>query len=396
MHPERKPEYLACLALRHSPGLGARTWKRILTAYPSVRDAVDHAAEWIDRRLVRPQQGRAFLSGLWREKAEQEAEAALRRRMGVVLWSDPEYPDILRQIPDPPLLLYVHGDPTLLHSPGLAVVGSRRCSRYGLDAARRISRDVSRAGICIISGFAAGIDRQAHVAGLEEVGASIAVLGTGLDLVYPAANRDLWDRLGKKGLILTEFPPGTRPDARNFPHRNRIISGLALGVLVIEAAVRSGSLITATAALEQGREVFALPGPVHMETYAGCHHLIKQGAVLVQTAQDIIRELQPLLASEVSPAPGRQRHRVKSLQAQALSTPMPQADPGPPAPGQRWPDLEGDDLRLAEALHGRDRVHIDTLCACLDREASEVSRRLLLLEMRAIVTRLPGMYYQLQ
>jgi len=386
MNPERKPEYLACLALRHSPGLGARTWKRILTAYPGVRNAVDHAGEWIDRKLVSPQQGRAFLSGLWREKADQEADAALRRRIGVVLWSDSEYPDILRQIPDPPLLLYVLGDVSLLSSPGLAVVGSRRCSRYGLDAARCISRDMSRAGISIISGFAAGIDRQAHVAGLEEVGSSIAVLGTGLDLVYPAANRDLWDRLSKKGLILTEFSPGTRPDARNFPHRNRIISGLALGVLVIEAAVRSGSLITAAAALEQGREVFALPGPVHMETYAGCHHLIKQGAVLVQTAQDILRELQPLLASEVSSA-----SRQQARQAQ----PSP-ARPELLAPGQRWPDLGGDDLRLLEALHGRDRVHIDTLCACLDREASEVSRRLLLLELRAIVTRLPGMYYQLQ
>lgn len=384
MTPERKPEYLASLALRHTPGLGARTWKRILTAYPSVQSAVDHAAEWIDRKLVSPGQGQAFLAGLWREKAKQEAEAALRRRMGVVLWSDSEYPENLRQIPDPPLLLYVLGDVSLLNAPSLAVVGSRRCSRYGLDAARLISLDLSRAGICIISGFAAGIDRQAHLAGLEEVGSSLAVLGTGLDLVYPAMNRDLWSRLSDKGLILTEFSPGTRPDARNFPHRNRIISGLALGVLVIEAAVRSGSLITATAALEQGREVFALPGPVHLETYAGCHHLIKQGAVLVQSAQEIISELQPslsLLAAEISPA-----SRPETAQAK----------PSLLAPGQRWPDLKGEDLRLLEALHGRDRVHIDTLCACLDQEASEVSRRLLLLEMRTIVTRLPGMYYQLQ
>lgn len=382
MDPERKQEYLACLALRHSPGLGPRTWKKILLAYPSAQSAVDSASEWVFRKLASQLQVREFQSGVWREKAEQEARAALERRMEVLLWFDPAYPEALRQIPGPPAYLYVQGDVSLLASPGLAVVGSRRCSRYGLDAARKISKDISLAGICIVSGFAAGIDRQAHLAALEEVGSSIAVLGTGLDLVYPAVNKDVWLRLRDKGLLLTEFAPGTKPDARNFPHRNRIISGLALGVLVIEAAVRSGSLITATAALEQGREVFALPGPVNLESYEGCHRLIRQGAILVQSAQDILNELRPLLASGVMFGP---------LQAAPL-----QPRTGLLAPKERWPDLNGDDLRLADALHGQSRVHIDTLCNVLEREAGEVSRRLLVLEMRSIVTQCPGMYYQLQ
>ena len=379
MESERRQEYLACLGLRHCPGLGARTWKRILLSYPSVANAVENPQEWVFRKLAGLKQVQAFQVGAWRVGAEQEAAAALEYGMDVLLWSDPAYPELLRHIPDPPLFLYVLGDTGLMAAPGLAVVGSRRCSRYGLDAARTISRDLSRAGVCVVSGFAVGIDRQAHLAALDEAGSSIAVLGTGLDLIYPAVNRDLWVHLRERGLIVTEFPPGTRPEARNFPHRNRIISGLALGVLVIEAALRSGSLITVNAALEQGREVFALPGPVNLETYEGCHHLIKQGASLVQSAEDILRELRPLLAPGViTRAPDRDIGAGSCL------------------PEERWPDLCRDDLRLVGLLQGRDRVHIDSLCAALDQEPEEVSRRLVVLEMRAIVTQMPGMYYQLQ
>ncbi len=381
MDSERSREYQACLALRHTPGVGARTWKKILRFFPTVQGAVADPRRWVRLGVAGTAQVQAFKSGLWQEPAAQETRMARMRRMNVLLWSDPEYPETLRQIPSPPLYLYYLGDPTLLAGPGLAVVGSRQCSRYGLDAARSISRDVSRAGICIVSGFAAGIDRQAHMAALEEIGSSIAVLGTGLDLVYPAVNKDLWLRLRDKGLIITEFPPGTKPDARNFPHRNRIISGLALGVLVIEAAVRSGSLITASAALEQGREVFALPGPVHMETYSGCHHLIRQGATLVQSAQDILRELQPQLDAGM-------------VANQARTDPP--IDESKTVASVHRPKLGGDDARLVAVLQGRDRVHIDALCAALGRDAGEVSRRLLVLEMQAIVTQLPGMYYQLQ
>lgn len=380
MDPERRREYEACLALRHTPGLGARTWKKILEHFPSARDAAADPREWVRLGAASPNQAQAFRAGLWQEQASCESRMARKRLMNVLLWSDPEYPEALRQIPGPPVCLYYLGDLTLLTGPALAVVGSRQCSRYGLDAARSISREVSRAGICIVSGFAAGIDRQAHLAALEEIGSSVAVLGTGLDLVYPAANRDLWLRLRDNGLIITEYPPGTKPDARNFPHRNRIISGLAMGVLVIEAALRSGSLITASAALEQGREVFALPGPVNMETYSGCHHLIRQGATLVQSAGDIIRELRPQLDADVAAKGVRtesSRHKPK-------------------APERPRPKLEGDDARIVNVLQGRERMHIDALCAVLERDAGEVSRRLLLLEMRAIVTQLPGMYYQLQ
>lgn len=216
MDSERLREYQACLALHHTPGVGARTWKKILRFFHTVQGAVADPREWGRLGAARAAQVLAFRGGQWQEPTARETRMAQMRGMNVLLWSDPDYPETLRQIPNPPLYLYYLGDPILLAGPGLAVVGSRQCSRYGLDAAKSISRDVSRAGICIETGFVAGIARQAHMAAVDEIGASIAVLGTGLDLFYPARNKDLWLRLRDKGLIITEFPPGTKPVARNF------------------------------------------------------------------------------------------------------------------------------------------------------------------------------------
>ncbi|WP_045221838.1 DNA-processing protein DprA [Desulfonatronum thioautotrophicum] len=412
MHPDRREEYLACLALRNSSGLGPRTWKKILEHFGQAGIAVDHVDQWCQLGLASRRQAREFLAGTWRQASDREAFTAMDKGMEVLLWSDADYPWMLRCIPNPPALLYLSGDRGLLASPALAIVGSRKCSRYGLETARAISQEVARAGVCVVSGFAAGIDRQAHVAALQEVGSSIAVLGTGLDLLYPAANKDLWLRLRKQGLIITEFAPGTRPEAMNFPHRNRIISGLSLGVAVVEAAVRSGSLITAAMALEHGREVFALPGPVNMESYDGCHHLIRQGATLVRGGEDILVALQPQLV-----ATGKAGHCADPRS----STPIPHsgAPPGTPqdvsAPGHvrhaghvdnnghesqptlpaHREGLDDEELRLVAVLEHRDKVHIDTICEALEREPASVSTQLLLLEMRSLVMRHPGMYYSL-
>lgn len=411
MEPDRRDEYLASLALRNSSGLGARTWKRLLEHFGSAALAVEHAGRWHDLGLARRNQVREFLADSWRAATDQEARDAGKKNMDVLLWTDQDYPAILRRIPNPPALLYLAGDRGLLGSPALAMVGSRKCSRYGMDTVRSISREVSRAGICVVSGFAAGIDRQAHVSALDEVGSSIAVLGTGLDLLYPAANKDLWLHLLQKGLIVTEFAPGTRPEAVNFPHRNRIISGLSLGVLVIEAAVRSGSLITASIALEQGREVFALPGPVNMESYSGCHHLIRQGATLVRTVEDILSELRPQLIERRKPTVASKTLAAPPeplLESPTFPTNQPggsalaQASPSrtdaplaPAADDQRWGTLNSEEERLVRFLEHRDRVHIDDICTALDGQPSQVSTLLLLLEMRSLVIRYPGMYYSL-
>ena len=209
----------------------------------------------------------------------------------IVTLADDEYPKSLLNISDPPLLLYVKGRLDLLNTPSLAVVGSRNASAQGLRNAEAFAKSVSEAGICVVSGMAHGIDAAAHRGGLQGPGSSIAVVGTGLDKVYPAANRELAHELAKYGSIISEFSLNTPPLAANFPRRNRIISGLCVGCLVVEGSLQSGSLITARMSLEQGRDVFAIPGSIHSPQSKGCHALIKQGAKLVESAQDILEEL---------------------------------------------------------------------------------------------------------
>jgi len=209
----------------------------------------------------------------------------------IITLADAEYPQTLLNISDPPLLLYVKGRLDLLNTRAIAIVGSRNSTAQGLRNAEAFAKSVSESGFCVISGMAHGIDASAHKGGLLGAGSSIAVVGTGLDKVYPAANRDLAHQLSQFGTLISEFPLGTPPLAANFPRRNRIISGLSEGCLVVEASLQSGSLITARMALEQGREVFAIPGSIHSPQSKGCHSLIKQGAKLVENAQDILEEL---------------------------------------------------------------------------------------------------------
>ncbi len=211
--------------------------------------------------------------------------------------ADEEYPRLLLNIPDPPLLLYVKGQPGLLNHASLAVVGSRNPTTMGIDNAEAFAKALSDAGLCIISGMAHGIDAAAHRGALRGQGSSIAIVGTGLDKVYPSENHDLAHMLAQSGALVSEFPLGTPPLAANFPRRNRLISGISSGCLVVEASLQSGSLITARLALEQGRDVFAIPGSIHSPQSKGSHALIKQGAKLVETAKDILEELGNELAN---------------------------------------------------------------------------------------------------
>ena len=205
--------------------------------------------------------------------------------------ADPDYPRQLLEIPDPPVLLYVKGRTDLLACSALAIVGSRNATPQGIANAESFARAASRAGVTIVSGMALGCDAAAHRGGLEGAGSTVAVIGTGADRIYPARNQALAHAIVEHGAIVSEFPLGTPPLAANFPRRNRIIAGLARGVLVVEAADRSGTLITARLAAEQGREVFAIPGSIHSPLSKGCHKLIKQGAKLVESAQDILEEI---------------------------------------------------------------------------------------------------------
>lgn len=209
----------------------------------------------------------------------------------ILTLGDQDYPQALLNIPDPPVLLYVKGRLDLLNHTSMAIVGSRNASVQGIRNAETFSQVLSEVDLCIVSGLAHGIDTAAHIGGLRGKGASIAVVGTGLDKVYPSANRELAHQLAINGTLISEYPLGTPPLAANFPKRNRIISGLSLGCLVVEASMQSGSLITARMALEQGRDVFAIPGSIHSPHVKGCHALIKQGAKLVETPDDILNEL---------------------------------------------------------------------------------------------------------
>jgi DNA processing protein len=226
-----------------------------------------------------------------------EAERSWYEQQGLVLClQDPRYPPLLKEIADPPLVLYVYGDVQLLSLPQLAIVGSRNPSPLGQQTAARFARALATEGLVITSGLALGIDGACHQATLAAQGKTIAVMGTGLNQIYPQAHRGLAEKLMQQGAIISELPLNTPPSPWNFPRRNRIISGLSLGVLVVEAALRSGSLITARCAVEQNREVFAIPGSIHHPLARGCHQLIRQGAKLVESAQDIMEELTALTA----------------------------------------------------------------------------------------------------
>lgn len=278
------------LVLLHTPGVGAAITARLLTAFESIgeifkasRDQLQQLglrAQSIDF-ILRPDRESIAPDLKWLEQAEAHA----------ITLMDSRYPGLLKEITDPPPVLFIYGDPGVLNLPQLAVVGSRNPTPTGAETARDFAGHLAGWGMTITSGLAQGIDAASHLGALDAGGVTIAVTGTGLDRVYPAQHRELAHRIAEQGALLSEFPAGTPPLTANFPRRNRIISGLSMGTLVVEAAMQSGSLITARQALEQGREVFAVPGSIHNPQSRGCHSLIQQGAKLVETAQDIFDEL---------------------------------------------------------------------------------------------------------
>lgn len=278
------------LTLSQIAGLGNESFRRLLKSYGSPENVflISHSEL---SQVVKPSVAQEISLGI-NLKLVSQTESWLEDKINRVLCiGDDAYPRSLLNIIDPPLLLFVKGRIELLNSPALAIVGSRNASPQGLRNAESFANAASDAGLCIVSGLAQGIDAAAHVGGLRGKGSSIAIVGTGLDKVYPSSNRELAHQLAENGIIVSEFFLGTPPKSANFPRRNRIISGLSLACLVVEASLQSGSLITARMALEQGRDVFAIPGSIHSPQSKGCHYLIKQGAKLVENIQDIFDEL---------------------------------------------------------------------------------------------------------
>ena len=305
MVPDRRLR--AWVDLASVEGLGNRDLHRLLTAFGSPEAVVDASsaslAQYIPTSLAQEIRG---LGGLGSARSAEVMAWVRESENHLLTWDDPDYPKVLFDIGDAPCLLYYKGRRELLNAPALAMVGSRNASPSGARTAQEFAEALASAGLTIVSGMALGIDSAAHRGALRAGpagGSTIAVVGTGIDRIYPARNRTLAHEIAEKGGLLSEFPLGTPPLVYNFPRRNRLISGLARGVLVVEAALDSGSLITARCAGEQGRDVFAIPGSIHSPTSKGCHKLIKEGAKLVETSADILDELHwesPIGRSNVS------------------------------------------------------------------------------------------------
>lgn len=291
----------AWLRLSLLPGLGPQSLRKLLVAHGSPANVLAAG-----RRALCATVSEKIATAIHGGGADDEACTAVTQWLEdaanhVITLADTEYPQALLQIPDPPPLIYVKGRCDLLNRDGFAVVGSRNATTQGIGNAESFSTALSNAGLTIVSGLALGIDAAAHRGGLDGAGSTIAVVGTGLDIVYPARNRALAHDIAERGAIISEFPLGTPALAANFPRRNRLICGLSRGCLVVEAAISSGSLITARLAAEQGREVFAIPGSIHSPLSKGCHALIKQGAKLVESAQDVLEELGLSATAATSP-----------------------------------------------------------------------------------------------
>lgn len=349
----------AWVRLSLTPGLSGERLRRLLSAYGSPEGVLNATPGGLARLAGEPAAA-AIRKGVPDESLAAVAAWLEDPGNHVVTLADGGYPPRLLQIADPPALLYVKGRVELLAAPALAVVGSRHASPQGAINAETFARVLADAGLTVVSGMALGIDAAAHRGGLAGSGSSLAVLGTGADIVYPARNRELAHELAARGALVSEFPLGARPLAAHFPRRNRLISGLSLGCLVVEAAVDSGSLITARLAAEQGREVFAIPGSIHSPLARGCHALIKQGAKLVESAADVLEELRL---------------------------------PAPRSPGAVMAEDDGDAGALLAAL-GDDPCDRDTLAARAGLSAAETAAWLTRLELEGQVAVLPGGLYQ--
>jgi len=372
-------ELTANLALNRVPGVGAALYSNLLQSFDNASGVFNANRQQLSRLAeLTPELIDTLLKGVDATGVATDIQWLHEASSHHAIYpAHTDYPVLLAQIARPPPVLFLKGDVSLLHTIQLAIVGSRNPTSGGLENARAFARNLAATGLTITSGLAAGIDGAAHqgaldvmpgVSNLNRKGRTIAVAATGLDRIYPSRHRDLAYKIAENGLLISEFPVGTGPLRANFPRRNRLISGLSIGTLVVEAARRSGSLITARYAMEQGREVFAIPGSIHSPQSRGCHWLIRQGAKLVETAEDIAEEVLPML-------PVMQDTKVDKFDIRKSMS-----------------DLPVDQKRLLDAI-GYDPVNIDKLISRTGMEINQLSALLSQLELEKLIDVLPGGQY---
>ena len=330
---------------------------------------------------------------------ERELELIHEYGCQVMTLYDAAYPQCLKEIDTPPLVLYIRGELTLEDSLSISIVGSRDAKDYGRKVGYRLSYQLAQHGLTVVSGLAKGIDTSAHRGALEAGGRTIAVMGSGLSFIYPAANSDLAEKITEAGALISEFPMGVKPKPRNFPRRNRIISGLTLGTLVVEASNRSGALITARLAGEQGREVFAVPGEIFSELSTGTHKLINNGAKLINTVDDLLNELPPYALNRIqpdvptSPIPSIETESSQELSIERsdskLAATQPSSEVQQPIQSAPPPGLTPDERTIFDAIEVPSS-HIDTIIRTTQLPISQVSSILLMLELKGIIQQLPG------
>ncbi len=361
---------LPWLALKGVPGLGDLLCKRLVDRFGAPEQIfLAHRDALLEVPGMTPKLVSALSMNRVSDQSRRDLDLAAKKNYRIFTLADEEYPALLREIPDPPLLLYCCG--TLDGRAGcISVVGSRKPTSYGLSATRSLCSELASCGVTIVSGMARGIDTAAHQGALSGGGKTIAVLGSGLERIYPPENRRLFHDIAQNGAVISEFPLEEKPLPHNFPKRNRIIAGMSLGTVIVEAAHKSGSLITARLAAEQGREVFAVPGSIQSPKSAGAHTLIKQGAKLVEHAGDILEEIGPLIAA------------VPREDAKAADSPPPEA----------CPTLSPDASQILQVLEPYP-THIDDLVRKLSMDPGQLAGILLRLEVEGRVQQLPGKFF---
>lgn len=363
------------ISLNMTPGVGPRKATQLLERFGSPERVFNALRTELEDLRLPPETVQSILRREFHERAEKELDLVRRLGGDVLILDDGVYPQYLREIHDPPITLYVAGDwRTCLELPSVAVIGSRRCTTYGRNAAAMLAQDLAERGICIVSGFARGIDTSAHNGAMRGGGRTVAVMGTGIDDVYPAENRRVADKiLETGGAIVSQFPLGTPPLRDNFPYRNRIISGLSLAVLVVEASERSGSLITARLAMEQDRELMAVPGNITSRNSYGTNYLLKSGAKLVQHWQDVVTELPAEIAAAIIPEGGDESG--------------PETRPRIPA------GLTDHERRVYKLLQPDSHVHKDELLEKSGLSFGELNSAIVGLDLKDHILLLPGDNY---
>lgn len=351
------------LGFSRVPGIGPARLQSLLDYYDDIEtawqaDLNELRTVGLDRRTIES------LAKTRRElNLTAELDQLVKKQISVLTWSSPDYPSLLRNIADPPIVLYVKGQLTVEDDWAVAVVGTRRATNYGLECTRRLTKGLVDSGVTVVSGLAYGIDTEAHTTAVKAKGRTVAVLGCGVDIIYPAQNRKLSEAIVETGALISEYPPGTKPEASHFPRRNRIISGLSLGVLVIEGHIKSGAGITARCALDQGRDVFAVPGSILRKSSAGPNYLIQNGAKLVVEVNDILEELN----LNMLPQQAEARTLIPENEAEALLLTHLSAEP----------------------------LHIDELGQLTNLTASEIASTLTVMELKGMVRQVGSMSYVL-